>query len=120
MEGANSEMETFAQQNQDLTEHDQKKAKYLGQRDEMHTQCNLFFENHTSMIQTKDDYMQGQMNTWKKTFFEKQYEFQYHRNRQRIMDIKKVVEECREEIQNAVDTADYDEERDDGSDQYAR
>lgn len=119
LEGANSEMDSFAQQNQDLAD-DPKKAKFLGNREEMHQACSTFNEAHVGLIQNKDDYMQNQMNNWKKTFFDKHREMQYHRNRQRIMDIKKVYEECKEEITSAGETNDDDYERDDGSDQYTR
>merc|ERR1711959_59161 len=113
LEGAQSEMESFAAQNQDLAEHDHRKARYLGNREEMLQACTNFNEAHTILIQTKDDYMQNQMNGWMKTFFEQHRETQYHRNRQRINEIKSVTDECREEIM-ATEAAEYDEEHDDG------
>merc|ERR1719440_1634992 len=83
LEGAQSEMESFAAQNQDLTEHDQRKARFLGNREEMLQACTNFNEAHIHLIQTKDDHMQNQMNGWMKSFFEEQRQRQYHRNRQR-------------------------------------
>merc|ERR1719359_1934864 len=110
LEGAQSEMESFAAQNQDI-EHDQRKAKYLGSREEMLQACTNFNEAHIHLIQTKDDYMQNQINNWMKHFFEKHRDRQYHRNRQRINEIKQVVDECREEIM-ATEAAEYEEEHD--------
>merc|ERR1711959_805596 len=107
LEGAQSEMESFAAQNQDLAEHDQRKARYLGNREEMLAACTNFNEAHIHLIQTKDDYMQNQMNGWMKTFFEGHRDKQYHRNRQRINEIKQVVDECKEEIM-ATEVADED------------
>lgn len=113
LEGAQSEMESFAAQNQDLTEHDARKAQFLQNREEMLAACTNFNEAHIGLIQTKDDYMQSQMNGWMKNFFEQHRDRQYHRNRQRIMEIKHVHDECREEI-NSTEAADYEAE--DGGD----
>merc|ERR1719262_572700 len=113
LEGAQSEMESFAAQNQDLAEHDHRKARYLGNREEMLQACTNFNEAHVQLIQTKDDYMQNQMNGWMKTFFEQHRDRQYHRNRQRIMEIKQINDECRDEIM-ASDSADYEAGDEDG------
>merc|ERR1719316_1218524 len=113
LEGAQSEMESFAAQNQDLAEHDQRKARYLGNREEMLQACTNFNEAHVQLIQTKDDYMQNQMNGWMKTFFESHRDRQYHRNRQRINEIKMVTDECREEIMQS-EVVDEDMDHDDG------
>jgi len=115
MEGANSEMDSF-QQNQEtaLADNDSNKAKFLGMRDEMSLACSNFSEAHMVVIQNKEDQMQNQMNTWSKSFFENHRERQYHRNRQRIMDTKKVIDDCREEISQAGEAADYDDEHGDG------
>merc|ERR1719262_1349193 len=115
LEGAQSEMESFAAQNQDLAEHDHRKARYLGNREEMLQACTNFNEAHVQLIQTKDDYMQNQMNGWMKTFFEQHRDRQYHRNRQRINEIKIVTDECREEIM-ASEVVDEDMDHDDGGD----
>jgi len=110
MEGANSEVEAFAQ-NQDLASTDDtNKAKYLGNKEEMIQACVNFYEGHTSLIQNKEDYMSNQMNNWRNSFFERHRERQYHRNRKRVMDVKKVVDDCRAEITAASEVGDeYDE-----------
>merc|ERR1719359_111770 len=115
LEGAQSEMESFAAQNQDLAEHDHRKARYLGNREEMLQACTNFNEAHIHLIQTKDDHMQSQMNGWTKSFFEEHRQRQYHRNRQRINEVKQVVDECREEI-TATEAGEYDDEHDDAGD----
>jgi len=121
MEGANSEMDSFAQ-NQEiaLADNDTNKAKYLGNREEMHQACTNFNEAHMSLIQNKEDYMSNSMNKWVKDIFSAHTERQYHRNRQRIMDIKKVIDECREEITAAGEAAEFEEEHDNIQDGYAR
>jgi len=121
MEGANSEMDSFAQ-NQEiaLADNDTNKAKYLGNREEMHQACTNFNEAHMSLIQNKEDYMSNSMNKWVKDIFSAHTERQYHRNRQRIMDVKKVIDECREEITAAGEAAEFEEEHDNIQDGYAR
>jgi len=116
LEGANSEMDAF-QQNQEsaLADTDAHKAKFLGQRDEMGSACTNFSEAHMVVIQNKEDQMQNAMTTWVKSFFEHHKERQYHRNRQRITDVKKVIDECKEEITAARET-EYDDEHGDGYD----
>eukprot|EP00933_Yihiella_yeosuensis_P067622 TRINITY_DN7255_c3_g1_i1.p1 TRINITY_DN7255_c3_g1~~TRINITY_DN7255_c3_g1_i1.p1 ORF type:complete len:570 (-),score=150.06 TRINITY_DN7255_c3_g1_i1:148-1806(-) len=112
-EGANSEIEAFAQNHEMSMDNDNNKARFLGNREEMNQAVANFNEAHMSLIQNKDDYMQGQMNTWNNSFFEKHRERQYHRNRQRIMDTRKVIEECRNEINAASEEGnDYDENDD--------
>lgn len=121
MEGANSEMDTFAstQDITSLTDSDSNRAKYLGNREEMHQQCINFQEMHMTLIQNKEDQMKDQMNNWLQTFFGRHRERQYHRNRQRIMDTKKVIDTCKEEIAAASEAADYDDEHESGGD-YVR
>jgi len=120
-EGATAELDSFAQ-NQEiaLADNDTNKAKFLGNREEMHQQCLNFNEAHMSLIQNKEDNMTNSMNTWMRTFVGQHTERQYHRNRQRIMDIKKVIEECREEISAAGEAAEYEDEHDGGHDPYGR
>lgn len=110
-EGASSEVEAYAQTAESaIGDTDQNKARYLGNREEMNQALANFTEAHTTLIQNKDDYMQGSMSSWNKSFFEKHRERQYHRNRQRITDVRKVIEECRSEIQAASEEGnDYDE-----------
>merc|ERR1711904_648705 len=87
-----------AAQNQDLAaESDARKAQFLGNREEMLASCTNFNEAHIGLIQTKDDYMQSQMNGWMKNFFEQHRDRQYHRNRQRIMEIKQINDEAGDE-----------------------
>jgi len=121
MEGANTEMEAFVQ-NQDMTiaDNDTNKAKFLGNRDEMHQACTNFSEAHMTVIQNKEDYLQNQMNNWRTSFFERHRERQYHRNRQRIMDTKRVIDDCRAEINSAVEAGDEYDEHENGGDPYGR
>eukprot|EP00927_Polykrikos_kofoidii_P016932 TRINITY_DN17695_c0_g1_i2.p1 TRINITY_DN17695_c0_g1~~TRINITY_DN17695_c0_g1_i2.p1 ORF type:complete len:560 (-),score=155.00 TRINITY_DN17695_c0_g1_i2:125-1804(-) len=121
-EGANSEMDSF-QQNQDtavLATDDTNKTKFLGMREEMGQACQNFSEAHMSTIMTKEELMSGSMTNWATSFFAEHREKQYKRNRQRITDIKKVIDDCREEITQAGEAADYDEDHGDGNDPYGR
>jgi len=116
MEGANSEVEAFAQ-NQDLAATDDtNKARFLGNKEEMIQACVNFYEGHTSLIQNKEDYMSNQMNSWRNSFFERHRERQYHRNRKRVMDVKQVVDDCRSEITAASEVGDEYDENDGGGD----
>mmetsp|Transcript_3518 Transcript_3518/g.5748 ORF Transcript_3518/g.5748 Transcript_3518/m.5748 type:complete len:563 (-) Transcript_3518:122-1810(-) len=120
-EGANSEMDSFAQnQEMALTDDDTNKARFLGNREEMHQNCTNFNEAHMALIQNKQDYMQNQMNGWLKTFVNQHTERQYHRNRQRITDVKKVIDECKEDIIAAGEAVELDDEHDNGPDMYGR
>jgi len=115
-EGMTGEVEAFAQ-NQDmssLTDVDTNKAKFLGNREEMTLACTNFNEAHMSLIQNKDDSMQNAMTSWRNTFFERHREKQYHRNRQRIIDVKKVIEECRAEILAAAEAGDDFDDHENG------
>jgi len=121
MEGSNSEIEAFAQSAQELVvDSDSNKAKYLSNKEEMLQACQTFTEAHTTMIQTKQDYMEEQLKSWKNTFFERHRERQYHRNRQRVMDVKKVIDDCKTEINAAGDFGDDFDEGDGGMDLYGR
>jgi len=117
-EGATAELDSFAQ-NQEiaLADNDTNKAKFLGNREDMHLQCTNFNEAHMSFIQNKEDSMNNSMNNWMRTFVGQHSERQYHRNRQRIVDIKKVIDECREEITAAGEAAE-DMEHEGGDDHY--
>lgn len=75
---------------------------------------------NNSLIQNKDDYMNNQMNSWNRSFFENHRARQYNRNRQRVMDIRKVIEECRSEIQAASEDGNEYDEGDLGADPYSR
>jgi len=120
IEGANSEMDAFLQnQESAIADTDPHKAKFLGQRDEMGQACTNFSEAHMMVIQNKEDQMQNAMTTWVKSFFENHKERQYHRNRQRITDVKKVIDDCKEEI-TAAGEVEYDDEHGDGPDPYGR
>lgn len=118
-EGATAELDSFAQ-NQEiaLADNDTNKAKFLGNREDMHLQCTNFNEAHMVLIQNKEDHMTNSMNSWMRTFVGQHSERQYHRNRQRIVDIKKVIDECREEITAAGEAAEDMDEHDGGHDQY--
>jgi len=112
LEGAIAEMEQHTQNSevsQSLQDNDEK-AKFLSNREEMTGACANFNELHTSYIQNKEDQMQNAMTSWRNSFFERHRERQYHRNRQRIMDTKKVIDECREEIEAAMDAGEDDED----------
>uniref|UniRef100_A0A7S2HKM0 Dynein regulatory complex subunit 3 n=1 Tax=Zooxanthella nutricula TaxID=1333877 RepID=A0A7S2HKM0_9DINO len=115
MEGSNSEIESFSQ-NQDIStqDSDMNKARFLTNKDEMVQACVNFNEAHMSLIQNKEDYMSNQMSNWRNQFFERHRERQYHRNRQRVMDIKKVVDDCRAEIAAASEIGDEFDDGDNG------
>ncbi|CAK9110097.1 Dynein regulatory complex subunit 3 (Leucine-rich repeat-containing protein 48) [Durusdinium trenchii] len=110
-EGANTEIESFTQASESaMADTDPQKAKYLNNREEMNQALTNFTDAHNSLIQNKDDYMNNQMNSWNRSFFENHRGRQYNRNRQRVMDIRQVIEECRSEIQAASeDGNEYDE-----------
>lgn len=110
-EGANTETEAF-QQSQDtsLAETDTQKAKFLGQREDMTAAIANFSEAQGSLVQNKEDVMMNAMSGWRDHFFESHRNQQYHRNRQRILDTKKVIDDCREEIAAAGELAEYDDE----------
>jgi len=126
LEGAMSEFESF-QTNQDGvaamaggSEHDQKKAQVMGNREEIQSTILNQNEMHTVLIQNKDDYMQNAMNNWMKTFFDKHRERQYKRNRQRIDEIKGLVRKNQDEIINHdKEVQDEDGNEDDGHMGYA-
>lgn len=120
-EGASAEVEAFAQTAESaIGDADANKARYLGNREEMNQALANFTEAHTSLIQNKDDYMIGSMSSWNKWFFEKNRERQYHRNRQRITDVRKVIEECRAEIQAASEEGNEYDENDGAGDLHYR
>jgi len=108
--GAKDELETAAANSDiaQLTEDETGKKKYLSNAEEMNTAIQNFAENHNTIIQNKEDQMGGQMTSWQNSFFNKHRERQYHRNRQRIIDIKKVIDECRAEISAAAEAGDED------------
>jgi len=111
-EGATAELDSFAQNSESaLVDTDTNKAKFLANREEMHQKCTEFSEAHNQLLQIKEDNMTNSMNNWLKTFVEQHTERQYHRNRQRIIDIKKVIEECEADIEAAKET-EYDDDHD--------
>lgn len=123
-ESANSEVDTFLQ-NQDSVQIDNfdtektsesvnEKARHLGNKEEMINQCATFCEARLSFIQTKEDDMTKAMDKWLNDYFDNHRKRQYHRNRQRITDIRQIVEENREDITLASDPVDYEDEMDDG------
>jgi len=117
-EGAQSEMEQFGASGSavDLTDFDAKKAAFLSNREEMMTAIQNFFEAHTNLITSKDDSMQAEVKQWKNTFFNDHRERQYKRNRERIHEIKELVEEARTEIKESKVgfTGDSDDEEGNG------
>jgi len=120
-DGANTEIENFLQSPESaIAETDANKARFFNNREEMNQALANFTEAHTSLIQNKDDYMQNQMISWNKSFFEKHRERQYHRNRQRILDVRKVIDDCRAEIQAASEEGNDYDENDGGDLPYGR
>lgn len=118
-ENAAGEMDAFAQnQEMALADSDTNKAKFLGNREEMHQKCTEFNEAHMSLMQNKEDSMTNSMNNWLKSFVSQHTERQYHRNRQRIVDIKIVIDECRAQIEAAGEAADMEDDHDGGHDDY--
>merc|ERR1719436_855581 len=103
-EGVTSEIDAFTQaQDSSHTDYDSNKAKYLGNREDMQAACSNFHEAHLKLITDLEDYFNNQVQAWRTSFFERHKEAQYHRNRQRIMDTKKVIDDCRDEIKAAVE-----------------
>jgi hypothetical protein len=119
-DGALAELDSFAQNAELLSPENDAKKNYLGNREEMYQACTKFSEDHNTLIQNKQDYMQNAMTSWMKTFVGQHTERQYHRNRQRIMDVRKVIDECREEITAAGEAAEYEDDHDNGHDAYGR
>lgn len=116
MNDANNEME--AAQNPDLptSDMDSHKAMLLASKDEMILACGNFNEAHMLLLQNKEDYMTSSMKNWEKTYFEKHRGRQYHRNRQRVMDIESILSDCRAEIIAASEVGDEYDENDNGGD----
>lgn len=112
LEGAMSEFEAF-QSNQDLADHDQKKAAVLGNREEIQSTILNLNEAHTLLITNRDDGMQNQMNSWMKTTFDSHRDRQYKRNRNRIQEIKTLVQETLDEVV-VHDQTEIEEDHDDG------
>jgi len=113
--GSKDELEAAAQ-NSDITnlteDESSKKALLRNNPEEMNTAIVNFGEAHNTLIQNKEDYMTSQMTSWHSSFFNRHRERQYNRNRQRIMDIKKVIDECRTEISAAAEAGeDYDDDQ---------
>lgn len=114
-EGANSELEAFAQnQESTLSDIDPQKARFLGNREEMHQACTNFNEAHLGLVLNKEDSMNNAMNNWRNNFFDGHRQRQYHRNRQRITDVKKVIDDCRAEIAAASEQGDEFDEQEGG------
>lgn len=113
----NSEIEEFAQ-NQDIatTDLDSTKAKFLANKDDMTQSCANFNESHNTTLLTREDNMTSQMKGWMEGFFGRHRERQYHRNRQRVMDVQRVVDECLKEILAASEVFDENDENDGGGD----
>merc|ERR1712151_1185322 len=98
-------------QDSNHTDYDSNKAKYLGNKDDMQAACSNFHEAHLKLITDLEDYFNNQVQAWRTSFFERHKEAQYHRNRQRIMDTKKVIDDCRDEIKAAVEAGEATLER---------
>lgn len=86
-----------AQQSLDTGETSDAKA-LLGNRDECMSSLNVFLEGHPSVLANKEEKMTGQMEGWLKTFFDSHSEGQNKRNRQRVMEIKTLVEHALDEL----------------------
>lgn len=119
LDGAASEVDQFIS-NADmmLNEADSVKSKLFSNKDEMSGACNQLSETHQAVTQAKDDYMRDQMFSWMKSFFDGHRDRQYTRNRQRISDVREVIEEAEREIAAVSDTADDDEDAEEVAEQY--
>jgi len=112
-EGVTSEIDAFTQaQDSGHTDYDSNKAKYLGNREEMLAAVSNFSEAHLKLITDLEDYFNNQVQAWRNMFFEGHRESQYHRNRQRIMDTKKVIDDCRDEIKAVAEAGEEDYDHD--------
>lgn len=71
---------------------------------------------HATLLANREDQMIGQMRDWKDTFFERNKDRQYNRNRGRVEEITQIIENAKEEIRT-LEGNDFDDARDDGGDQ---
>lgn len=114
IESANLEMDAFAQnQEMGLSDVDSsQKTRFLHSREDMTQAITNFYEAHMARLLEKDEAMQTEMTNWLNNYFKLQHEKQYFRNRQRITDTRKTVEENREEIRAAGEAGDDFDEQD--------
>jgi hypothetical protein len=82
-------------------------------RDDMLIQAMNFTEARSNIIAQKEEGMQGQMNGWVSTYFNEHRQRQYHRNRQRVMEIKDIIDQASQRLRTLEDG---DEEEDDVGD----
>jgi hypothetical protein len=111
-EGMQNEFET--QQGADLlnVEGD---GKQMPNRDDMLQALQNFTEMHATLLANREDQMIAQMREWKDTFFERNRDRQYHRNRRRVEEITQIIENAKEEI-HTLEGNEFDDARDDGGD----
>jgi len=111
-EGMQNEFET--QQGQDML-HAEGEGKQMPNRDDMLQALQNFLEMHATLLANREDQMIGQMREWKDSFFDRNRDRQYHRNRGRVEEIKKIIATAEEEIRT-LEGAEVDDYRDDGGD----
>jgi len=84
-------------------------------RDEMFSQAMNFTEARSNIIAQKEEHMTGQMNGWVNKYFDDHRQRQYERNRQRVMEIKEIIDQSTERIQQ-LEERDEDDVDDGGAD----
>lgn len=109
-EGMQNEFET--QQGQDLL-NVEADGKQMPGRDDMLQALQTFTEMHATLLANREDQMIGQMREWNATFFERNRDRQYQRNRRRVEEITQIIENAKEEIKT-LEGNEFDDARDDG------
>jgi len=112
-EGMQNEFET--QQGQDML-HAEGEGKQMPNRDDMLQALQNFTEMHANLLANREDQMLSQMREWQTSFFDRNRELQYKRNRGRIEEITQIIETAKEEIRT-LEGNDMDEAREDVADQ---
>merc|ERR1719359_337263 len=95
--------------------HAEGEGKQMPNRDDMLQALQNFTEMHATLLANREDQMIAQMREWKDTFFERNRDRQYHRNRGRVEEIKKILATAQEEIRSLEGT-EVDDYREDGGD----
>merc|ERR1712093_528621 len=85
-------------------------------QDDMLQALQNFTEMHANLLANREDQMLSQMREWQTSFFDRNRELQYKRNRGRIEEITQIIETAKEEIRT-LEGNDMDEAREDVADQ---
>jgi len=116
MNDAMNELDEKEKAENSLTSDMNMEGKEKPLKEEVQAACGNFNEAHMVLLQNKEDYMTTSMKTWENEYGKKHREHQYKRNRQRVMDIESILNECKQEINDAVAVGDDYDEGGDGGD----